>query len=127
MIKGRFEMQYILFLLMACTLSAQPSFITQMEYSSQLYKNPRGIGCHHCHGENGEGRIVAKYIHKKQEKSFSGPAINSMDYDAFALALNKRIKGMPRYFLTDKEVKSLYFYLQEKKIILEKKEASNAK
>ena len=120
-------MQYILFLFMACTLWAQPSFITQMEYASQLYKNPRGIGCHHCHGENGEGRVVAKYIHKKQEKSFSGPAINSLEFEAFFQALNKRKKGMPRYFLTDKEVKSLYFYLQEKKLILEKKKDANAK
>jgi hypothetical protein len=85
-----------------------------MEYSSSLYKNPRGIGCHHCHGESGEGRVVAKYMHKKEQKKFAGPSINNIDFEVFYKALNSRILGMPRYFLTKKEIQALYFYLQEK-------------
>ena len=112
MIKGRFTMKYILFLILPAFVSAQSSFITQMEYSSQLYKNPRGIGCQHCHGEKGEGRLVAKYIHKKEQKSFQGPQINNLDFTKFYKALNVRKKGMPRYFLTKKEIQALYFYLQ---------------
>ncbi|MDQ1264262.1 MAG: hypothetical protein QG559_1263 [Campylobacterota bacterium] len=114
MLKGRF-MKYLLFFLLPLFLSAESSFITPMEYATSLYKNPRGIGCQKCHGESGEGKLVAKYIHKKEEKVFGGAKINEMDFTDFYRALNKRIDGMPRYFLTDKEIQSLYFYLQEKK------------
>lgn len=108
-------MQYLFFLLFPVWVYAQASFITPMEYASQLYKNPRGIGCFKCHGEYGEGKIIAHYIHKKKEQKFSAPAINMLDYKTFSDALNKRLVGMPRYFLTDKEIRSLYFFLQEKK------------
>lgn len=94
---------------------AQTDFITPMEYASSLYKNPRGIGCHNCHGDFGEGKVVALYEHKNEKKSFAGSAINSMNFDDFFAALNVRKNGMPRYFLTQKEIKALYFYLQEKK------------
>ena len=114
-------MRYIPILLLPILLLAETSFITPMEYSSQLYKNPRGIGCQHCHGESGEGRLVANYVHKKVKKSFSGPAINNLSFDDFYKALNVRKKGMPRYFLTKKEIKALFFYLQEKKVIQDAK------
>ena len=104
-------------------LVASSSFITDMEYASQLYKNPRGIGCQHCHGEHGAGKLIANYIHKKEKKSFSGPAINKMSFAAFHQALNDRKRGMPRYFLTKKEVQALYLYLQENN----KTEKSNVK
>ena len=97
-------------------LSAKSSFITPMEYSSSLYENPRGIGCHHCHGKKGQGKIVANYIHKKKKKSFMGPKINSINYDEFERALMSSKKGMPRYYLTIKEIKALFFYLQEMKV-----------
>lgn len=106
-------MKYILFLTLPLLLAATSSFITPIEYASQLYKNPRGIGCHHCHGENGEGRLIANYTHKKVKKSFSGPAINKMSFAAFHKAVDDRKRGMPRYFLTKKEVQALYLYLQE--------------
>ena len=83
-------------------LTASSSFITDMEYASQLYKNPRGIGCQHCHGDYGEGKLIANYIHKKEKKSFSGPVINKMNFAAFYQALGDRKRGMPRYFLTKK-------------------------
>ena len=109
-------MRYILFLSIPLLLMALSSFITETEYASQLYKNPRGIGCYHCHGENGEGKLIANYVHKKEKKSFSGPAIHEMSFAAFHKALNERKRGMPRYFLTKKEVKALYFYLQQNNI-----------
>ena len=86
-----------------------------MEYASSLYKNPRGIGCQLCHGDNGEGKIVATYVHKKKKKSFAPPAINDMNFRDFYIALNVRKKGMPRYFLTKSEIKALYYYLQKRK------------
>jgi hypothetical protein len=116
MIKGRFEMRYILFLTLPLLLCAKTTFITQEEYAAQLYKNPRGIGCQNCHGEKGEGKIVAKYIDKNVEKSFQGSAINNLDYAAFYKALNMRLDSMPRYFLTSKEISALYFYLNEEEL-----------
>ncbi len=106
-------MKYILFLLTPFYLFATASFITPMEYASQLYKNPRGIGCNKCHGKNGEGKLIAKYKHKGVEKSFRGPRINTLEYSKFYKALNRRKNAMPRYFLTNKEVEALYLYLHK--------------
>ncbi len=116
-------MKYIYFLILPLFLCAKGSFITPMEYASQFYKNPRGIGCEHCHGESGEGKLVATYIHKKKKKTFEGPPINNMSFDDFYKALNVRKLGMPRYFLTKKEVEALYLYVNEKKgdVVNEKK------
>jgi hypothetical protein len=107
-------MKKILFLLTPFILFAETTFITPMEYASQLYKNPRGIGCQHCHGEKGEGKLIAKYVHKDEKRVFEGPAINSVDFNHFVQALQERKVGMPRYFLTLKEIKALYFYVQRK-------------
>lgn len=102
-------------LFLPLVLLARTSFISPMEYATSLYQNPRGIGCNKCHGENGEGKLVATYIHKKEKRSFIGPKINEMSFAEFSDAINSRIDGMPRYFLTDKEIKALYLYLQEKR------------
>jgi mono/diheme cytochrome c family protein len=88
-------------------------FITKQEYAQQLYKNPRGISCQHCHGKSGEGRVIAKYIHKNRERVFIGPKINDVAYSDFYKALTRRRKGMPRYYLTDDEIETLYFYLHQ--------------
>ena len=114
-------MKYILFLTLPLFLYAKSSFITPEEYAAQLYKNPRGIGCQHCHGDKGEGKIVAKYMHKKKEKNFSGPEIDNLEYAEFYKALNTRLDSMPRYFLTSKEISALYFYLNKKELESAKK------
>ena len=95
-------------------LCADSSFITPMEYASSLYKNPRGIGCQYCHGDKGEGKLVATYSHKGIEKEFHPPKINDLGFKKFYKALNVRKKGMPRYFLTTNEIKALYLYLHKK-------------
>jgi hypothetical protein len=102
----------VLFLLLE-SLQAEVSFITEAEYSSQLYHSPRGIGCHKCHGEKGEGRRIASYKDKGEEKTFHPPAIDQLAYSDFATAMRDRQTGMPRYFLTTKEIKTLYFYLHK--------------
>jgi hypothetical protein len=96
-----------------------------MEYSSLLYKNPRGIGCDRCHGFKGEGKLIAKYKETKRikegkkiytvkiPKEFRAPAINKLTYDKFKEALESPVRGMPKYYLTEKEVKALFFYLQQ--------------
>jgi len=106
-------MKYIFFLTTPLFLFSSSTFITPMEYASQLYKNPRGIGCQSCHGENGEGKIIANYVHKKKKKSFVGPRINNIDFNEFYQVLNQRKRGMPRYFLTTQEIKALYLYLHK--------------
>ncbi len=106
-------MKNVLILILPLYLLGSSSFITPLENASQLYKNPRGIGCHHCHGDKGEGMVIARYIHKKEKKSLDGPMIKNLDFNDFHKALNKRIQGMPRYFLTKKEVQALYLYLQQ--------------
>ncbi len=119
-------MKTLFLLLSPLYLFATASFITPMEYASQLYKNPRGIGCNKCHGENGKGKLIAKYKHKGIERSFRGPQINTLEYTRFYKALKRRKNGMPRYFLTDKEVEALYLFLhkneqeEEKKVELQK-------
>ena len=96
------------------SLSAEVSFITEAEYASQLYHSPRGIGCHKCHGEEGEGKLIATYKDKGVDKAFHPPAIDQIGYDDFVEAMKNRQKGMPRYFLTDNEIQALYFYLHQK-------------
>ncbi len=121
---GVYTVRYF-FLLFPAFLYAKSSFITEMEYSSLLYQNPRGIGCHKCHGLKGEGKLIAKYKETKHlkegekvitikiPKEFRAPAINRLTYSEFKKALNSTIRGMPKYYLTEKEIKALYFYLQQ--------------
>jgi len=106
-------MKYLLVLMIPVFLYAAGSFITQKEYAAQLYKNPRGIGCQLCHGERGEGKLIANYEHKKKQKSFRGPAINRLRFEEFYRALNQRKKAMPRYFLTDEEIQTLYTHVHK--------------
>ena len=97
--------------LLPVALFAKASFITPMEYASQLYKNPRGIGCQHCHGEDAKGKLIATYTHKKEDRVLSGPPLNNLEYEKFYKELNRRKRGMPRYFLTQDEIKALYLYV----------------
>jgi len=116
-------LRHILFLLFPFFLLAQSSFITPIEYASQLYKNPRGIGCNNCHGDNGEGKLIARYKHKGEDRTFRGPEIINIKYNEFYKALSRRKNGMPRYFLTDKEIQALYLHLHQN----ETKEKTDAK
>jgi len=106
----------LLFLLLLSSVYAQEkdSFITETEYAQHLYKNPRGIGCDKCHGKKGEGMIIARYKHKGEKKVLETKEITSLDYETFALALKVKKSIMPKYFLTNKEIKSLYDYLHTK-------------
>ena len=87
------------------------SFITEKEYAEHLYENPRGIGCNKCHGKKGEGIVISQYKHKGEARVLQTQEINSLDYKSFKSALQSKKSVMPKYFLTDKEVKALYDYL----------------
>lgn len=107
-------MRVILFFAILLSLHADESFITKEEYAKQLFHNPRGIGCHLCHGEAGEGKAIADYEDKRGQQTFAAPPINTIDFETFSQALSVRRRGMPRYFLTDMEHKALYYYLHPK-------------
>lgn len=100
---------FIVFLL--CFSVFGEDFITKMEYAKMLYVNPRGIGCDECHGKKGEGMIIARYKAKGKPKVLRAPAINALKKEIFSQALHKPHKVMPTYFLTDKEIDVLYFYV----------------
>ena len=90
------------------------SFISDYEYGQMLYSNPRGVSCTECHGDSGEGKSIVHYqdIHGKQE--LKGSDIRENTLSEMIHALNTYHEVMPRYYLTDDEVKAMYKYLQKK-------------
>ncbi|MDP1785039.1 MAG: cytochrome c [Sulfuricurvum sp.] len=104
-------MRALLALLIGVQLYGAATFITKEEYAASLYHNPRGIGCHMCHGELGEGRRIATYKEKGEKKVFEGKPINKISFSQFYHRVNSKIIGMPRYYLTDTEIQTLYYYL----------------
>ncbi|PAF48583.1 hypothetical protein BKH46_00130 [Helicobacter sp. 12S02634-8] len=91
------------------------SFITPQEYGKKLYENPRNIGCIKCHGKSGESETIAHYKAKGKNKTIQTPQINHMDFETFKKALNKDKGIMPKYDLTEEEIKAIYFYITSKK------------
>lgn len=106
-------MKRLLFIL-PFLLFADDAFITQYEYGEMLYKNPRGIGCHNCHGLKGEGKLIATYKHKKDTIELKAPKISDIPYENFIASFGKNNSVMPTYFLTNKELQSIYLYLNYK-------------
>ncbi|MFK5881149.1 MAG: cytochrome c [Sulfurospirillum sp.] len=103
---------FVVFLLVVSVFAED--FITKMEYAKMLYYNPRGIGCNLCHGKSGQGSIIARYKNKGKRKVLRAPKISRLGFVSFSKALKKRHKVMPTYFLTDKEIAILYFYVTSK-------------
>lgn len=104
-------MRGLLLLMITVMVYGDASFITKEEYASSLYHNPRGIGCHLCHGEEGEGRRIATYREKGVKKVFEGKPIDTIPFEQFSLRMSKPIVGMPHYYLTQGEIQALYYYL----------------
>lgn len=106
-------MHIILSILLLFTnfICADEGFISNDEYAKMLYKNPRGIGCDKCHGENGEGKEISSFVSGKNRVSLVGPRINNLSISQFSKALKKGKRLMPEYFLTDEEKAYLYYYL----------------
>ena len=104
-------MRGVFVLFLALSISYAESFITKEEYAAGLYHNPRGVGCQLCHGEDGEGKLIARYKDDGEAKIFAGSAIKKLTFKDFYDKVNTRIVGMPRYYLTDSEIQILYYYL----------------
>ena len=110
-------MRYYFALILIFSISnASDSFITKDEYAKMLYKNPRGIGCDKCHGKRGEGLVLGRFKEGNQTIVIRGPNITKLDFVSFKKALTSdKHRLMPHYFLTDKEIKTLYYYLKKAK------------
>lgn len=104
-------MRIFLLLVISLFYLKAEDFITEMEYARMLYSNPRGIGCNLCHGQRGEGSVIATYKDKGKKKVLKAPAINELSKEDFFKALKKPKSVMPKYFLTKKEIEVLYLYV----------------
>lgn len=109
-------MKVFLALFIVLQVYGATSFITKEEYAASLYHNPRGIGCQMCHGERGEGKRIASYKDKGEKKVFEGKPINKITFEQFYSRIHSKIVGMPRYYLTDVEIQTLYYYLHREEL-----------
>ena len=111
-------------------LGASEDFITHYEYGQMLYNNPRGVSCSQCHGDKGEGcEIVSFKDVDGKKKVIKGVDIRQESLSSMINSVDVYHEIMPRYYLTDEEVKAIYDYLQKKnKDYLSKfKESSSSK
>ena len=111
------------------------SFITQFEYGKMLYENPRGVSCKKCNGKKAKGKTISKFKHKIKDKTYKCVVktidITSVELENFRDKLNPNVKRkkkkfekddicnkliygntMPKYFLTQDELDSIYFYIR---------------
>jgi mono/diheme cytochrome c family protein len=89
-------------------------FITEFEYGQMLYRDPHGASCAACHGEAGEGKLISEYADKQGKYvSLVGPDIRNATLARIRASVESGKGVMPRYFLTDKEIKTIYAYLQK--------------
>jgi len=95
-------------------LCADEDFISHYEYGEMLYSQPRGVSCAECHGESGEGRVIVEFRDIHGKKVLRGPDIRRESLTSMINSVNSYHKIMPRYYLTDEEVKAIYDYLQDK-------------
>jgi len=115
---GAYMLKKLFYVLFPFSLFAQEAFISYYEYGEMLYQNPRGISCMQCHGEKGEGKIILTYQNNKGETTvLQGIDIRKKSLKDMIISLNSSHKVMPRYYLTDKEIKAIYDYLEEKNMV----------
>ena len=103
-----------LLLTLPLLLGADEDFISHYEYGQMLYNNPRGVSCAQCHGESGEGCTIVEFrdIHGKQ--ALRGPDIRMENLERMIQSVNSYHPVMPRYYLTNEEIKAIYDFLQQK-------------
>lgn len=111
-------MKHIFLLLLPLLIVAEEnvteSFISDYEYGEMLYNNPRGVSCAQCHGSAGQGQVIVSYQDIEGKTSIKGADIRKKTLQEMIISVNSYHKVMPRYYLTDDEVKAIYDYLQTK-------------
>ena len=100
-------------IVLAVSSVAAEDFISEFEYGQMLYQNPRGVSCVPCHGDHGEGALIATYQKSGQTVRLHGPDIRQVDATRLRQALRSGPGVMPRYFLTDEEIRALLTYIRE--------------
>ncbi|MFT7824769.1 MAG: c-type cytochrome [Sulfurimonas sp.] len=93
---------------------AEEDFISHYEYGEMLYKHPRGISCAECHGPSGEGKTIAEFRDIHGKKQIRGADIRKKSLQTMKKALNSYHDIMPKYYLTDEEIKAIYDFIQER-------------
>jgi len=89
-------------------------FITDFEYGQMLYRDPRGASCAACHGETGSGKLIGEYQDKTGRiVTLHGPDIRHATLGKIRDSVREGAGVMPRYFLTEKEIKTIHAYLQK--------------
>lgn len=111
---GDFLRIFLIFNIFLYLCFSKDSFLTKYEYAKMLYENPRGVGCHLCHGRDAKGLVIARYKQKGKIKELRAPDITKIDFKKFYKKLrSKKVRSvMPSYFLTRSEIKALYFYIK---------------
>jgi uncharacterized protein YebE (UPF0316 family) len=101
--------------LLNVAFSNEEYFLNRYEYGRALYNNPRGVSCKNCHQANGEKRIILIYTKRKKEKKIISKDIKKLSFIKFSKKLNGNSKSiMPTYYLSNDEIFSIYYYLQNK-------------
>jgi len=107
-------MKQLLWMVFPLLLWGEEGFISHYEYGQMLYNNPRGVSCAQCHGASGEGKVIVRYQENSGERVLKGADIRQKTLEEMIVSVNSYHKVMPRYYLTDDEVKAIYDYLQKK-------------
>lgn len=107
-------MKQLLWLLFPLCVWSSEDFISHYEYGQMLYNNPRGVSCAQCHGTSGEGKVIVHYQDVHGKEVLKGADIRTKSLQEMIVSVNSYHKVMPRYYLTDEEVKAIYDYLQKK-------------
>jgi len=100
-------------MLLIMSLGEAEDFISEFEYGQMLYQNPRGVSCVPCHGDHGEGQLIARYREGGKWVELHGPDIRRIDEKTLRKALRTGPGVMPRYFLTEEEIRALLTYIKE--------------
>ena len=103
-----------LLFLIPLIVCAEEDSISHYEYGQMLYNNPRGVSCAQCHGKSGEGKVIVEFrdIHGKEK--LKGPDIRLASLEKMIKSINSYHPVMPRYYLTNEEVRTIYDYLQKR-------------
>lgn len=102
----------LLWFVLPLMLWGQESFITHYEYGEMLYANPRGVSCSQCHGKKGEGKVIVEFHDEDGKQALKGADIRRKSLEEIIDSVKRYHKVMPRYYMTDDEVKAIYDYLQ---------------